>query len=242
MTTGRIIDGAIFDAETEAKRIVQAARSEASALHAEASADRARAAAELLAARQVANAARDGGSASEAGHVTEVVGLAARAIIAGICLGEVVAIDRDDVEPLMAEVVGFRGDEAILLPLGPLVGVAPRSRVLRTGGPLTFPCSEALLGRIVDGLGQPIDGGPAIIGQPWAVQRDAPSAFTRPRISKPFVTGVRAVDGLCTLGQGQRIGVFAGPGVGKSTLLGQLARGADVDVVVLCLVGERGRE
>ena len=243
MTTGRIIDGAIFDADAEAARIVQTARSEASRLATEASADRARAAAELLAARHVAHVARiHDGAVSEAGHVTEVVGLAARAIVAGIRLGEVVAIDRDDATPLMAEVVGFRGDEAILLPLGPLVGVAPRSRVLRTGGPLTFPCSEALLGRIVDGLGQPMDGGPAIDGQPWAVKRDAPSAFTRPRITKPFVTGVRAVDGLCTLGEGQRIGVFAGAGVGKSTLLGQLAHGADVDVVVLCLVGERGRE
>jgi type III secretion protein N (ATPase) len=112
-----------------------------------------------------------------------------------------------------------------------------------TGGPLRVPASEKLLGRVVDGLGRPFDGGPAIDdGEPVPVDGNPPAPLDRRPVAKAIATGVRVVDGLLTLGEGQRVGLFAGSGVGKSTLLGQMARGAAADVVVVALVGERGRE
>jgi type III secretion protein N (ATPase) len=174
--------------------------------------------------------------------VTEVVGLLVRAEIAGIELGEMVKIDTARGAPLAAECVGFRGDQALLLPLGDLAGVTASSRVLRTGAALAIACGDDILGRVVDGIGRPIDDGPPLIGEPWPVDRAAPPALARPAITTPLATGVRAIDGLLPLGEGQRIGLFSGAGVGKSTLLGQIARGAAADVCVLCLVGERGRE
>jgi type III secretion protein N (ATPase) len=114
--------------------------------------------------------------------------------------------------------------------------------VRRTGVPLSITAGDALRGRVLDGLGRPIDGGPPLVGEPWAVDREAPPPLSRAPITRPLATGVRAVDGFATLGEGQRVGLFAGSGVGKSTLLGQIARGADADVVVVGLVGERGRE
>jgi len=206
--------------------------------------ERARAEADALRAQQGLTTPAGAPATLEAGHVTEVVGLVVRAEVPGCALGEVVRIDRRRGGPLTAEVVGFRGDEALLLPLGELADVAPRSRVLRTGGPLAIRCGDALLGRVLDGLGAPLDGAP--LGdaglEPWAVDRPAPSPLDRPRIREPLATGVRAIDGFLTLGEGQRVGLFAGSGVGKSTLLGQLARTASADVIVVCLVGERGRE
>ena len=177
-----------------------------------------------------------------AGRVTEVTGLVMRADVPGLVLGELVFVERARGGALPAEVVGFRGDEAVLLPLGELGGVAPASSVVRTGAPLRIRAGDALLGRVLDGLGNPVDGGPAIAGEAWAVDREAPAPMDRPAIATPLATGVRAVDGFTTLGVGQRVGLFAGSGVGKSTLLGQIARGADADVVVVGLVGERGRE
>ncbi|MBK7535938.1 MAG: FliI/YscN family ATPase [Myxococcales bacterium] len=180
--------------------------------------------------------------AGSLGRVTEVVGLVMRAELPGAELGEVVQIERTGGRPLPAEVVGFRGAEAVLMPLGELAGVAADSRVVAQGEPLCIECSDDLLGRVLDGLGQPLDGKPAVRGERWAVDRAAPSAFERPQHAAPLVTGVRAIDGLLTLGRGQRVGIFAAAGVGKSTLLGQIARGASADVVVVCQVGERGRE
>jgi type III secretion protein N (ATPase) len=187
------------------------------------------------------------------GRVDEVVGLVVRATLPGVSLGEIVKIDRRGREPLdpdgrgeagplRAEVVGFRGEQAVLLPLGELAGVAPASAVWRTGDTLAIRCGDDLLGRVLDGTGMPIDGGPALTGERWAVDRAAPPALSRPPISAPQPTGVRAIDTLLTLGRGQRVGLFAAAGVGKSTLLGQIARGTSADVIVLCLVGERGRE
>ena len=176
------------------------------------------------------------------GSVEEVTGLVIRATVPGVALGELVQIDRRAHAPLAAEVVGFRGEQVVLLPLGELAGVAPAAAVWRTGGALTIRCSDALLGRALDGLGVPIDGGPELVGESWAVDRIAPPALSRPPITTPLATGVRVVDTLLTLGRGQRIGLFAAAGVGKSTLLGQLARGASADVIVMCQVGERGRE
>ncbi len=178
------------------------------------------------------------------GKVSEITGLVVRATIPGIRHGEMVEIERAGMDALAAEVVGFRGDEAVLLPLGEPAGVGPDSAVSSTGRPLVLRCGEALLGRVVDGLGVPIDGGPCLDDEleEWAVDRPAPDPLTRRRVESPLPTGIRAIDGFLTLGEGQRIGLFAGSGVGKSTLLGQIARSSSADVNVICLVGERGRE
>ncbi|HET9621356.1 MAG TPA: FliI/YscN family ATPase [Kofleriaceae bacterium] len=176
------------------------------------------------------------------GRVDEVVGLVVRATVPGVALGEVVRVDRRGGAPLAAEVVGFRGEQAVLLPLGDVAGIAPAGRVWRTGTPLAIRCSDALLGRVLDGIGAPLDDGPPLTGEAWPVDRPAPPALGRPPIHEPQPTGVRAIDAMLTLGRGQRVGLFAAAGVGKSTLLGQIARGAAADVIVLCLVGERGRE
>jgi type III secretion protein N (ATPase) len=180
----------------------------------------------------------------ETGRVTEVTGLVVRAALPAIRVGELVEIQTPGgASPLQAEVVGFRGDEAVLMPLGELAGVGPDSPVTPTGRPVTVGVSSALLGRVLDGLGRPADGGGPIAGAvPWAVDRPAPDPLARRRIARPLPLGVRAIDGLCTVGEGQRIGLFAGSGVGKSTLMGQIARQTEADVNVIALVGERGRE
>jgi type III secretion protein N (ATPase) len=120
--------------------------------------------------------------------------------------------------------------------------VGPDDEVEATGGPLNVRANGALLGRVVDGLGRPFDGGPPIDGDLVAVDRDPPPALERRPVRRPLATGVRVIDGLITLGEGQRMGLFAGSGLGKSTLLGAIARGAEADAVVVALVGERGRE
>jgi type III secretion protein N (ATPase) len=176
------------------------------------------------------------------GRVVAVTGLALRCTMPGVRVGDVVHVKRRG-EPLACEVVGFDGGEAIAMPLGALVGVGPDDEVETTGGAFTVRASDALLGRVVDGLGRPIDGGAALDGGALvAVDRDPPSALDRRPVDRPIATGVKVIDGLLTLGEGQRVGLFAGSGVGKSTLLGAIARGVDADVVVVALVGERGRE
>jgi type III secretion protein N (ATPase) len=180
--------------------------------------------------------------ASAQGSVRSVIGLGIRAAIPGVRVGDMVEIERRGSPPLAAEVVGFQDSDAMLMPLGSTAGVGPDDPVRSTGESLTIRCSNALLGRVLDGLGQPIDGGPAIEGELWAVSRQPPGPLERPRIQAPLSVGIRALDGLCTVGEGQRVGLFAGSGVGKSTLMGQIARQADADVFVICLVGERGRE
>ena len=178
-----------------------------------------------------------------AGRVTEVTGLVLRATIPGVRVGELVFID-EGTQRLRAEVVGFRGEEVVLMPLGPVAGIGPDSMVSPTGRPLSVQVGPGLLGRVLDGLGQPCDGAGPIAGETtsWAVDRAAPDPLTRRRISAPLSFGVRAIDGMLTVGEGQRLGLFAGSGVGKSTLLGQIARNTDADVTVIALVGERGRE
>ncbi len=260
MTAGRVISGDEHDARTEAKRIVEDATAQAATLVADARARstqlehdaRALASRLVLDARaeseRIAAQAKHAGLATAsqpsmaAGTVDEVTGLVIRATVPGVALGELVRIDRRDREPLSAEVVGFRGEQAVLLPLGELAGVAPACAAWRTGAPLRIQCGDDLLGRVLDGIGDPIDDGPALTGEPWEVDRPAPPPLSRPTITAPQPTGVRVLDSMLTLGRGQRVGLFAAAGVGKSTLLGQIARGADADVIVLCLVGERGRE
>jgi type III secretion protein N (ATPase) len=183
-------------------------------------------------------------TAQVAGRVAELTGLVVRATAPGARVGELVVIDRAQGEPLLAEVVGFAGDEVVLLPLGATDGVGPDSTVHPTGKPLAVRCGDALLGRVIDALGAPLDGGPPLGSdlEEQLVERAAPGALERKRISARFATGVRAIDSVLTLGEGQRIGLFAGPGLGKSSLLGQIARQADAEVIVVGLVGERGRE
>lgn len=176
------------------------------------------------------------------GRVRAIVGLAIRAAVPGARLGELVEIVRRGLPPLPAEVVGFELDDVMLVPLGTAEGIGPDDVVRATGRAHTITCGPALLGRVLDGLGQPIDGGSSLVGERWAVMREPPNPMTRPRIERAMPLGIRALDGLLTTGEGQRVGLFAGSGVGKSTLLGQIARQAEADVFVACLIGERGRE
>jgi flagellum-specific ATP synthase len=142
-----------------------------------------------------------------------------------------------------AEVVGFRGNATLLMPHGDLQGVAPLQPVIALRRPFSVPVGDALLGRVLDGFGAPLDGRPAGPARELRnVRASAPSPLERQPIDEPLRTGVRAIDGFATLGRGQRLGIFAGSGVGKSTLLGQITRGTDAQVLIVCLVGERGRE
>ncbi|MSP61898.1 MAG: FliI/YscN family ATPase [Myxococcales bacterium] len=189
-------------------------------------------------------------TARVAGKVTEMTGLVLRATAPGARAGELVIIDRQRGEPLRAEVVGFRGEEVVLLPLGEAAGVGPDSVVRPTGRPFAIRCGPSLLGRVLDGLGEPIDNLSGLASgrlapeglELWPVERAAPDPLRRRRITAPLALGVRALDGCLTVGEGQRIGLFAGPGLGKSTLLGQIARHSEAEVNVIALVGERGRE
>ena len=176
------------------------------------------------------------------GRVLAVTGLSIRFALPGVRVGDVVHVRRRG-DPLACEVVGFLQGEAVAMPLGSLAGVGPDDTVESTGGPFTVRASDALLGRVVDGLGRAIDGGSDLdAGDVVLVDRDPPEALVRRPVSKPIATGVRVLDGLLTIGEGQRVGLFAGSGVGKSTLLGAVARGVEADVVIVALVGERGRE
>ena len=181
-----------------------------------------------------------------AGRVTELVGLVLRATAPGARAGELVIVERTRGNPLRAEVVGFHGEQVILLPLGTADGVGPDSVVRPTGRPFSIRCGPSLLGRVVDGLGDPIDGKGPLADDPqlawWPVERAAPDPLQRRRVTEALPLGVRAIDALATVGEGQRIGLFAGPGLGKSTLLGQIARYTEAEVIVIGLVGERGRE
>src|SRR5687767_9027870 len=154
------------------------------------------------------------------GRVLAVTGLSLRFSMPGVRVGDVVLVKRKG-EPLACEVVGFDRGEAVGMPLGAITGVGPDDEVDSTGGGFVVRASDALLGRVVDGLGRPIDGGPTLDGGVLvSVDRDPPSPLERRAVSKPLATGVRVLDGLMTMGEGQRVGLFAGSGVGKSTLLG----------------------
>ena len=143
----------------------------------------------------------------------------------------------------IAEIIGFRDDRALLLGLSPLAGIAPGDAVVIEAGDGGFAVGNALLGRVIDGLGQRLDGrGPLHLDGRRSLRGAAPLPMDRLRVTQVLPTGVRPLDALLTLGSGQRVGIMAGSGVGKSVLLGQIARGAAADVVVMALVGERGRE
>ena len=144
--------------------------------------------------------------------------------------------------PIPAEVVGFHGDDTVVMALGDSNGVAPWDRVHNQHRPLAVPVGAGLLGRVVDALGRPLDGGPVPEGALRPITGEAPSPLQRTPIDQPIETGVAAIDGLLTCGKGQRIGIFAGSGVGKSMLMGSIARSGAGQVNVIALIGERGRE
>lgn len=180
------------------------------------------------------------------GRVTEVAGLVLKATVPGVRIGEMCYIDTGFGKRIVSEVVGFKDEAVMLMPLSDAQGIGPDCEVLPSGRQFSIRCGLGLLGRILDGLGRPIDDGPELMSVPglidWEVERPAPNAMKRKRVTESLAMGVRAIDGMLTVGLGQRVGLFAGSGVGKSTLMGQLARNTEAEVVVTCLVGERGRE
>ncbi|MBX3621600.1 MAG: type III secretion system ATPase SctN [Rhizobacter sp.] len=177
------------------------------------------------------------------GRVTKAVGMLVHASGVQAHVGELCELTTAGEPPLLAEVVGFAGSTAILTPLGPLNGVSALTEVIPSGRGHVCPVGDGLLGRVLDALGEPIDGrGPLEAHTRLPVQREPLHPLQRRLIERPLATGIRAIDGLLTLGEGQRVGVFAPPGIGKSTLLGMLARGSTADVNVIALIGERGRE
>lgn len=178
------------------------------------------------------------------GKVTQVIGLTIESQGPDVKLGDVCLIYPSSSEqPLEAEVVGFKGNRVLLMPLGELVSIGPGCEVVSTGKPLTVKVGMELLGKVLDGLGKPMDDSPLPSGLIEVdTNNNPPNPLKRPRIRTPLSVGVRALDGLLTIGKGQRVGIFAGSGVGKSTLLGMIARNTSADVNVIGLIGERGRE
>lgn len=178
------------------------------------------------------------------GRVVQVVGLVVESQGPDVQIGDLCEVrfrNRDTV--LRAEVVGFKTDRVLLMPLGELSDIGPGCDVLSMGRPLGVNVSNALLGRVLDGLGQPIDSlMPVPSVEFYPLSSSPPHPLRRQMIEKPLSVGVKVIDGLLTLGQGQRVGIFAGSGVGKSVLLGMMARNTEADVNVIALVGERGRE
>jgi flagellum-specific ATP synthase len=188
-------------------------------------------------------AIREADLARRHGFVSNLIGLIIEATGLQAEVGEVCLVGTDrNREAVAAEVVGFRDGRTLLMPLGELHGIGPGTRVLATGAPFRVPVGSGLLGRIVDGLGQPGDELPAPGGVPRSTIAAPPSALSRPRISERVGLGVRALDTLVPCGRGQRLGIFAGSGVGKSSLLGMVARSTGASINVIALVGERGRE
>lgn len=178
------------------------------------------------------------------GRVTQVVGLLIESEGPAVKVGELCFIySKGNPRPTKAEVVGFKRNKVLLMPLGEMSGIAPGCEVQATGKPLMVKVGECLRGRVLDGLGKPIDGKGSIDTElEYPIYNEPPNPITRPRINKVLPLGVRAIDGLLTFGRGQRVGIFAGSGVGKSTLLSMIARNTQADINVLALVGERGRE
>ena len=179
------------------------------------------------------------------GKITQIIGLVIESRGPNVSIGELCYVKSRlaDVPPIPAEVVGFREGLVLLMPIGEMVGIGPGCEVISAQKTLRVKVGPQLLGRILDGLGNPIDGkGPIVSKVEYPLQAAPPDPLQRPRIHDSLYVGVRPIDGLITLGSGQRIGIMAGSGVGKSTLLSMIARNTEADVSVISLVGERGRE
>ncbi len=179
------------------------------------------------------------------GQITKLVGLTLESVGPMVSVGDQVEIvtDDHDRENTTAEIVGFRDDRALLMPLRGVHRVRNGDRVLRTEDGHMILVGSELIGRVVNAFGAPIDGGGRIHARvPWPLRQPAPESMSRRRVRDTFYTGVRAIDAMLTCGCGQRIGIFAGSGVGKSSLLGMICRNASSDINVISLVGERGKE
>jgi flagellum-specific ATP synthase len=178
------------------------------------------------------------------GKVRQVIGVVIESLGPNMAVGETCHIQyKRTAEPVLAEVVGFRDSKVLIMPLGDLTGIGAGSDVVSLGKPLEIGVTDALLGRVLDGLGRPIDGKGRILAEHRAqIIASPPQALTRRRVTQPLALGIRAIDGLLTCGKGQRVGIFAGSGVGKSTILGMIARNTSADVNVIALIGERGKE
>ncbi len=178
------------------------------------------------------------------GTVSKLLGLTVEVKLPGLKIGDLCYIETNDGKLKPAEVQAFRGEVAQLLLLLDANGIGQGSLVTSTGRPITIPVGDFLLGRLIDPMGNPLDGSPLECeGAQWrSIEGPPPGPFERPIIHEVFSTGVRAIDSCMTMGCGQRLGLFAGSGVGKSTLLGMIARNSDADVNVVALIGERGRE
>ena len=179
------------------------------------------------------------------GKVTQVIGLVIESQGPTVSVGELcyVSSHNPDVPPIPAEVVGFREGYVMLMPVGEMQGIGPGCEVVAAQKMLQVKVGPELLGRVLDGLGNPMDDkGPLLCKEEYPLQAEPPAPLTRPRIHENLYVGVRAIDGLITMGEGQRIGIMAGSGVGKSTLLSMIARNTEADISVIALVGERGRE
>lgn len=178
------------------------------------------------------------------GRVTQMIGLVIESQGPMASVGEICRIESQITgTSTLAEVVGFRDRNLLLMPLGEVQGICPGSEVVATGHSLRVPVGEELLGRVIDGMGQPLDDLGEIPKLPLAeLDLNTPHPLKRDRISEPFTTGIRAIDTFTPMGRGQRLGIFAGSGVGKSTLMGMMASKAEADVNVIALIGERGRE
>ena len=178
------------------------------------------------------------------GRVAQAVGTVIEGYGPVTSIGEMGEVIREDGEGrVLAEVVGFRGERLLLMPLGEMRGIGPTSRLVMTGRQASVPVGTGLLGRVLDGLGTPIDGrGPIQADLQYPLYADPINPLRRRRINQPFDVGVRAINGLLTCGVGQKVGIFAGLGVGKSILLGMISRNTVADVKVIALIGERGRE
>ncbi|MBL8334028.1 MAG: type III secretion system ATPase SctN [Rubrivivax sp.] len=180
------------------------------------------------------------------GRVIQVTGTIIKAVVPTVKIGEVCLLrNPGEAFEMKAEVVGFQRDAALLTPIGDMIGISSATEVTPTGRAHVVPVGPGLLGRVLDGLGRPIDAeerGPLEADTFYPVFANAPDPLKRRIIDSPIELGVRALDGLLTCGEGQRMGIFAAAGGGKSTLLGMLVKGAAVDVTVIALIGERGRE
>lgn len=180
------------------------------------------------------------------GRVVQVIGTIIKAVVPRVQIGELCRLQTPGVDyELLAEVVGFAKDAALLTPLGDMYGISANTEVIPTGRSHEVGVGQGLLGRVVDGMGRPLDEavkGPLQIDEYYPVYAAAPDPLTRRLINQPLPLGLRVLDGVLTCGEGQRLGIFAAAGGGKSTLLAMLVKGADVDVTVIALIGERGRE
>ncbi|HAU5071369.1 ATP synthase subunit beta FliI [Clostridioides difficile] len=176
------------------------------------------------------------------GRVKKIIGLTVEVEGIKAFVGELCVIYNQVNKPVNCEVVGFKDKEVILMALGELTLIAPGCKVISKGIPLSVMCSDNLLGKVLDGLGNPIDNSDAVLGDRYNLNNEPPNPMKRKKIQNIMETGVRAIDAFTTCGEGQRIGIFAGSGVGKSTTLGMIARNAKADVNVIALIGERGRE